>query len=151
MFTAGKRKGEIAVASALGGIAVFLILTAANMPLGTAVMPGPGVLPLGIGIGLAATAIALLVEALKRLRDASETVRFGSRDILVAIAGLVWVSLLFEALGFFLCLGAFLLALVKEFGRQGWIKSLAFAILAVATAFWFFGMVLDVSLPRGLF
>jgi hypothetical protein len=150
MLTVSKRKGEIAVAIALGGIAVFLILTAARMPLGTTVMPGPGVMPLVIGIGLAATAIALMAATLKRRGDISETARFGSRDILVAIAGLVWASLFFEALGFFLCFGIFLLALVKEFGRQKWIKSLAFAILAVATAYWFFGMVLDVSLPRGL-
>lgn len=150
MLSASKRKGEIAVAIALGGVGVFLILTAARMPLGTAVMPGPGVMPLGIGIGLAATALALTAAALKRRTDASGSVRFGSRDILVAIAGLAWASLLFETLGFFLCFGIFLLALVKEFGRQGWLKSLAFAVLAAATAFWFFGMVLDVSLPRGL-
>jgi hypothetical protein len=138
------------VAVALGGAAVFLVLTAARMPLGTTVMPGPGVMPLGIGIGLAATTIALLAAALKRRRDATETVRLGSRDILVAVAGLVWASLLFEALGFFLCLGVFLLALVKEFGRQGWIKSLVFAVLAVAAAYWFFAIVLGVSLPHGL-
>jgi hypothetical protein len=150
MLTTSKRKGEIGVAAALGGIAGFLILTAARMPLGTTVMPGPGVMPLGIGMGLAATAIALLAAALKRRRDASETVRFGSRDILVAIAGLAWASLLFEALGFFLCLGIFLLALVKEFGRPSWIKSLAFAVLAVGSAYWFFAILLGVSLPLGL-
>lgn len=150
MRTASKRKGEIGVAIALVGAGVFLVLTAARMPLGTAVMPGPGVMPLGIGIGLAATAMALLASGWTHRKDASEEVRFGSRDILVAVAGLAWTSLLFEALGFFLCFGIFLLVLVKEFGRQGLIKSLIFAVLAAAAAYWFFGMVLDVNLPRGL-
>ena len=150
MRTASKRKGEIGVAIALVGAGVFLVLTAARMPLGTAVMPGPGVMPLGIGIGLAATAMALLASGGTHRKDASEEVRFGSRDILVAVAGLAWTSLLFEALGFFLCFGIFLLVLVKEFGRQGLIKSLIFAVLAAAAAYWFFGMVLDVNLPRGL-
>jgi hypothetical protein len=150
MLSASRRRGEIAVAGALGGIAFFLILTAARMPLGTAVMPGPGVMPLGIGIGLAATAIALLASALKGRGDAPGTVRFGSRDILIATGGLVWASLLFEALGFALCFGVFLLALVKCVGRRGWITSALFAALATAAAFWFFGRLLDVSLPRGL-
>ncbi len=150
MPATSKRSGEIGVAVALAGVALFLIVTAARMPLGTAAMPGPGVMPLAIGIGLEGTAIALLAAAWKRSRDAPQRIRFGSRHILVAVLGLVWASLLWERLGFFLCLGMFLWALVKEFSGQGWIRPLAFAILATSAAYWFFGHLLGVSLPRGL-
>jgi putative tricarboxylic transport membrane protein len=151
MLTTRKRSGEIGTAATLAGVGLFLIFTAVRMPLGTAVLPGPGVMPLAIGLALTATSAVLVAVTLKRRKGVSEGVQCGSPDILVAVAGLVWTSLFFEVLGFFLCLGVFLLALVLQFRRQGWKKPLAFAVLAVASAYWFFAVLLDVPLPRGPF
>ena len=79
-----------------------------------------------------------------------DIVYLGSRHILVALLGLVWVSLFFERLGVSLCIGVFLFALTREFGRGGWLKPLAFAALAVSSAHWFFVHILNVGLPRGI-
>ena len=99
-------------------VSLFLVLTAYRMPLGNAVMPGPGVMPLAIGLCMGVTATALLFSVLKRPVKSGDIVHLGSRHILVALLGLVWVSLFFEGLGFSLCLGVFLLALSREFSRQ---------------------------------
>ncbi|MBI5581444.1 MAG: tripartite tricarboxylate transporter TctB family protein [Deltaproteobacteria bacterium] len=150
MLSTPKRNGEIGVACGLLAVSLFLVFTAYRMPLGTGVMPGPGVMPLAIGLVLGVTATLLLFAVLKRPRKHADVVELGSRHILAAVLGLVWVSLLFEDLGFCLCLGVFLLALSREFSRQGWLKPLAFAVLGVAGAYWFFVYLLDVSMPRGL-
>jgi hypothetical protein len=150
MLSTSKRNGEIGVAIGLLAVSLFLGFTAYRMPLGTAVMPGPGVMPLAIGLFLGMTAAALLACVLQRPRKTEDRVHLGSRHILVAVLGLFWVSLLFEGLGFALCLGVFLLALSREFSRQGWLNPLAFAVLGVAGAYWFFVYLLDVSMPRGL-
>ena len=150
MLSISKKNGEISVVIGLLAVSLFLVLTAYRMPLGTAVMPGPGVMPFAIGLVLGVTATALLFSVLKRHGKTVDVVQLGSRHIFVAVSGLIWVSLLFEGLGFSLCLGVFLLALSREFSRQGWLKPLAFAVLAVAGAYGFFVYLLDVSMPRGL-
>lgn len=143
------KSGEIGVAVGLLAVSLYLIVTALRMPLGTAVMPGPGVMPLAIGLALGFTAAALLIVALRGAGKAA-VVPMGGRHILVAVLGLVWVSLFFERLGFLLCLGAFIFALTKEFSRGGWLKPLIFAVLAVAWAYWFFVRILNVGLPSGI-
>jgi hypothetical protein len=150
MLSTSKKNGEIGVAVGLLVVSLFLILTAYRMPLGNAVMPGPGVMPLAIGLCMGVTATVLLFSVLKRPVKSGDIVHLGSRHILVALLGLVWVSLFFEGLGFSFCLGVFLLALSREFSRQGWLKPLAFAVLGVSGAYWFFVYLLDVSMPRGL-
>ena len=150
MLSTSKKNGEIGVAIGLLVVSLFLVLTAYRMPLGNAVMPGPGVIPLAIGLCMGVTATALLISVRKRTGESVDIVHLGSRHIFVAVLGLVWVSLLFEGLGFFFCLGVFLLALSKEFSRQGWLKPLTFAVLGVSGAYWFFVYLLDVSMPRGL-
>lgn len=150
MLSTSKRNVEIGVAAGLLAFSLFLVFTAYRMPLGTAVMPGPGVMPLAIGLVLGVTAAALLFSVLKRPGKHVDIVELGSRHILAAVLGLVWVSLLFEDLGFCLCLGVFLFALTREFSHQGWLKPLVFAVLGVAGAYWFFVYLLDVSMPRGL-
>ena len=135
MLSTSKKNGEIGVAVGLLVVSLFLILTAYRMPLGNAVMPGPGVMPLAIGLCMGVTATVLLFSVLKRPVKSGDIVHLGSRHILVALLGLVWVSLFFEGLGFSFCLGVFLLALSREFSRQGWLKPLAFAVLAVAGAY----------------
>jgi hypothetical protein len=121
------------------------------MPLGTLALPGPGVMPLAIGVLLGSASVGLLFATQKGSPEDLDMVRLGSRHILAAVLGLVWVSLFFEGLGFFLSLGVFLLILSKAFSRQGWIKPLAFAVLGVSAAYGFFAKLLGVSLPRGLF
>jgi len=151
VFSLSKRNGEIGVAVGLLAVSFFLVCTAVRMPLGTTVMPGPGVMPLAIGSFLGVTAALLLVSALRRRSHAEEAaVELGSRHILAAVLGLVWASLFFEVLGFSLCFGVFLFALSKEFTRQRWLKPLAFAAIGTAGAYWFFVHLLDVSMPRGL-
>jgi len=149
MPSTSSKNGEIGVAAGLLAVSLFLIVTDIRMPLGTAVLPGPGVMPLAIGLALGVTAVALLFAVMKSPRKTA-IVQMGSRHILVAFLGLVWISLFFERLGFLLCLGVFLFFLTREFSRQGWIKPLVFAVLAVAWAYWFFVRILNVSLPRGI-
>ena len=102
MITTTKRCGEVWGALVLLGVAVFLVVTGSRMPLGTAVMPGPGVMPLAIGILLGAVSAGLLLTGLRRVESGRDPVTLGSRHILVAVLGLIWSSLLFEALGVFM-------------------------------------------------
>lgn len=150
MITVTKQQGETGMALVLLTVSFFLIFTAIRMPLGTATLPGPGLMPLAIGTALAFTSLGLLVVTLTRRGAKPGAVQLGSRDILVASVGLLWVSLLFEHLGFFLCMGVFLLILSREFSRGGWFKPMLFALLWVSAAYWFFVHTLGVSLPRGL-
>ncbi|MEW6262503.1 MAG: tripartite tricarboxylate transporter TctB family protein [Thermodesulfobacteriota bacterium] len=149
MLATTQKRGEIGVALALLGVAAFLILSSVKMPLGDISLPGPGFMPLALGILIAGTAFGLLFTSLKPRKGDPVIVRLGSRQIMVALAGLIWVALLFERLGFFICQGVFLLVLSREFSRRNWIAPLLFAVLGVLAAWWFFVRTLGVTLPRG--
>lgn len=152
MVAPTKRQGEIGTALVLLAIACFLIISAARMPAGTLALPGPGLMPMAIGVLLAAAATGLLLGQLKKPTPPElELVLIGGRRLVVAAAGLIWVSLFFERLGFILCMGVFQLILSKEFSRAGWFKPIVFSLASISVAYWFFVAALGVQLPLGPF
>ena len=135
------------MALALIGVATFLIASSLRMPAGSPALPGPAVMPLVIGLLLGLVSAGLLAGRLVRPPKADEVLSLGGRQLLVATAGLAWVSLTFETLGFPISLGLFLLVLSKEFGHGGWLKPTVFAGASVLGAWWFFVHLLGVQLP----
>src|SRR5215207_422842 len=95
--------GNALIGLALAALGAYVFATGQTMPMGTASLPGPGVLPTAVGVLLVLTGVIIAVVSWTRVRDAqgAETPETDLMpwNVLVGIAGLFFAAVLFEALG----------------------------------------------------
>jgi putative tricarboxylic transport membrane protein len=131
-------------------IAIFVSLESfTNLKLGTLRQPGPGFFPFWGSLLLGTFSLIVLLSSLKSRE------RLGSGDfpwpaLLVVLGALLAYLLFLEPLGFVTVTFVFLFLLFR-FGKTGWIKSAAGAIVATSLAYALFSFWLKVQLPRGPF
>jgi len=135
------------VAGLMALTGAFFVWQAARLDLGGVGLPGPGFFPLLLGAVLVVLAIAVGVGRWRS--SAGEAVEFGHRDVLIAVAALLAVPLIFEPLGAIVTLGLLATALLVLIARVRLPLAIAAAGLGMAACWYFFEVLLGVSLPAG--
>jgi putative tricarboxylic transport membrane protein len=131
-------------------IAIFVSFEGfTKLKLGTLRQPGPGFFPFWGGLLLGALALILLARSLK----SRERLAFGAIPwpALVVVLGALLCYLLFlETLGFLIVTVLFLVALFC-LAKIGWVKQVAWSVIAASVAYALFKFWLKVQLPAGFF
>lgn len=131
-------------------IAIFIAFEGfIHLKLGTLRQPGPGFFPFWGGLILGTLSLVLVVRSLK----SREHFSFGAIPwpaLLLVLGALLAYFLFLETVGFVTVTFLFLLLLFR-FGKTGWIKSGAWALVTTALVYTLFQRWLNVQLPRGLF
>jgi len=111
--TASLRRLEIAVAVSLLLLGAFATWAAAEMPFGTAAMPGPGMMPMALGLLLMLSAAGLIVLELRGPATDAAVV-LGNRHVALGIALIIVAGLLFERVGFIVTSTLFLFVMLAS-------------------------------------
>jgi hypothetical protein len=140
------RRLTLAVTAALLALGIFAAWHAAQMPMGSAALPGPAVMPLALGILLALCSAALIATEIASPATV-ERVPLGHRHVLLAIAAVVLAGIAWERAGFAVTSTAFLFVLLWTLSTLGWWRSLLAALAASMAAGFVFQRFLGVNLP----
>jgi hypothetical protein len=127
----------------------FFAGLATLLPFGRVGLPGPGFFPFVLGILLCALALGILFYTWQERGGAA--IFFGHRDVLLAIAGLVGISSVFESVDSYLALGAFSGFLILVLARASLWRVVLGAVLGMVAVWLFFGVALGLRLPTGDF
>ena len=141
------RAGDMVVAGLIALTGAFFVWQAARLDLGGVGLPGPGFFPLLLGAVLAVLAVAIGIGRWRS--SAGDAVELGHRDVLIAVAALLAVPLLFEPLGAIVTLGLLATLLLVLIARVRLPLAIAAAGLGMAACWYFFEVLLGVSLPAG--
>ncbi len=150
-----------ALCVALLGITVIAL--ARQLPYDAEYGPGAGFLPFWLGVTLVVLSGFLLRDAWRKQTshdavvgdDASSSaafLQFGPGALttwLVFLASAVIVSVFFEQLGFALSTGSFMLVTMRWTARQGWLSTIAFALITPIVLYLGFVKLLMVPLHLG--
>ena len=131
----------------LGAVGLFFVWQAMLLDLGHIGLPGPGFFPLCLGATLSIAAVLIGLVGWQN-RD-GEPVEFGHRDVLITLAALLMLPLIFEPLGALLSLGLFGAAMLILIGRVALPLAITASALGMAACWYFFEVLLGVSLPAG--
>jgi hypothetical protein len=138
------RRLELGVGLALLNLGVFAAWEAVRMPQGSAALPGPGMLPLGLGLLIACCAVVLIFFGRAR---PDQPVAVGNRHVAWALLAVLAAGLLWERAGFLITATLFLFALLWILSPLGWWRSLIAAAAGAAVARFAFHNLLNVVLP----
>jgi len=131
-------------------IAVFVSFEGfTKLKLGTLRQPGPGFFPFWGGLLLGACALILLLRSLKS-REWLGSGAIPWPALILVLGALLGYLLFLETLGFVIVTFLFLLALFC-FAEIGWIKHVAWSVIATSLVYALFKFWLKVQLPSGLF
>ena len=131
-------------------IAIFVSLEGfTKLKFGTLRQPGPGFFPFWGGLLLGVLSLILLARSLKS-REWLKSGAIPWPALLLVLGALLGYLLFLETLGFVIVTFLFLLALFC-FAEIGWIKQVAWSVIATSLAYGLFKFWLQVQLPRGLF
>ena len=142
------RRGGIAVAASLAATGLVFAWQASLIDLGDLGLPGPGFFPLLLGV-IVVLLSAVIAGRLLLAPAEGEPVAFGHRDVLIVLAALLAVPLLFEPLGAYLTLGLFGAVLLVTMARRSIVLAAISAAAAMAACWYFFQVLLGLSLPTG--
>jgi hypothetical protein len=135
---------ELGVGLSLLLVGLFAAWEAVRMPQGTAALPGPGVLPLGLGALIAVCSLAFVIAG---RTSPDEAAALGSRHVACALLAVLAAGLLWERAGFLITATVFLYVLLWVLSPLGWWRSLLAAAAAAAVARFVFQNLLNVVLP----
>ena len=141
------RTGGVLAAAMLGACGLFFVWQSLRLDLGHPGLPGPGFVPLSLGAALLVCASLIGIECARR-REV-EAVEFGHRDVLITLAALLVLPVVFEPLGALLSLGLFGAAMLVLVGRIAAPVAIAASALGMTACWYFFEVLLGVSLPAG--
>ena len=131
-------------------IAVFVSFEGfTKLKLGTLRQPGPGFFPFWGGLLLGACALILLLRSLKS-REWLGSGAIPWPALILVLGALLGYLLFLETLGFVIVTFLFLLSLFC-FAEIGWIKHVAWSVIATSLVYALFKFWLKVQLPSGLF
>jgi hypothetical protein len=152
------QRGGTAMACALLCVGLLFVWQASLLDFGGLGLPGPGFFPLLLGAILGAFSAVIGLQCWREsaeVPDGAEdaegkTVELGHHDVLVVFVALLAVPSLFEWLGAYVTLGLFGAALLVVVARTSLWLAAAAAIIAMATCWFFFQLLLGLQLPAGV-
>ena len=150
------KTGDLALGifSILGGIIILILTKVQGLQLIKGGQMGPGFFPTICGIAIAICGAMVLLEAARRIARA-KTAQAEKEELetnilnLTELKNLLLFMLLSDYLGLLTCLGLSVIAYLKIWGREKWIKSIVIGVCMVAFLYGVFVLFLHVPVPKG--
>lgn len=152
-----KWRAELAVAGVLAAFSLYVMILAAELPIGWVAGEGPGggAFPFWLGALLLACSLGVLARTLLAGRPETPPKRplvdprawrpLALTTLLVAaMIGLTHV------IGMFAAVALFLLAYLRFVGQQSWLLTVPIVVLTPIFMFFFFEIALKIFLPKGI-
>jgi putative tricarboxylic transport membrane protein len=111
--------------------------------------PESGLFPLIAGVLIAGSGLVLLLRSEHRAQTPAWATGAALGRVLGVCAGLAFMALGLDTLGFTLTSAITMIVLLRTVDRSNWLASIGIAISAVALVVWLFGHMLGMPLPRG--
>ena len=141
-------------AGALALLALWALVEAARLDVGSPTRPGPGFFPLVLAAALLVVALVLVVNAFRVSPGAPppSSAREGTDrwKLLATLGAFALYVVAFEPLGFLLATVAWLAFLLGALARYRWPVAVGAAVVITAVAYLVFDTWLGVRLPPGL-
>lgn len=150
------RVAELAMAILMGVFSLYLMYKSAELPVGWIEDEGPGggAWPFWLSVMMLLSCVGIIVNWVRRKGAiAVSEAPYIERGVLVDV-GLVALSLivtvgLFNFIGVYGALPLFLLFYMRLLGNHSWKLSIFFAIVVPIITFFFFEILLKITLPKG--
>ena len=151
------KTGDLALGifSILGGIIILILTKVQGLQLIKGGQMGPGFFPTICGIAIAICGAMVLLEAARRIARA-KTAQAEKEELETNILNLLLfmllgtgVLLLSDYLGLLTCLGLSVIAYLKIWGREKWIKSIVIGVCMLAFLYGVFVLFMHVPVPKG--
>ncbi len=136
---------------------IYLMFKSAELPIGWIEDEGPGggAWPFWLAAVMLLSCIGIIANWVRRKGSVANSEKvFVSLPVLidvgaVAVALIVTVAL-FSFIGVYGALPLFLIFYLKVMGRHGWLLSVGLALIIPVVTFFFFEIMLKITLPKGL-
>ena len=150
------RVAELAMAILMGVFSLYLMYKSAELPVGWIPDEGPGggAWPFWLSVMMLLCCVGIIVNWVRRKgKIAVSEAPYIERGVLVDV-GLVALSLivtvgLFSFIGIYGALPLFLLFYLRLMGNHSWKLSIFFAVAIPIITFFFFEIMLKITLPKG--
>ena len=150
------RRAELLMAVVLGLFSAYLMWKSAELPIGwiPGEGPGGGAFPFWLSTGMLLSTVWILVRGLRGLTPQSQSSEpyFDSQSaflIGMVVGALALMIALIHWIGVYGAIPLFFVFYMKIIGRHSWLQTVAFAILAPIVTFFFFEILLHITLPKG--
>jgi len=151
------RVAELAMAILMGVFSLYLMYKSAELPVGWIPDEGPGggAWPFWLSVMMLLSCVGIIVNWVRRKGAiAVSEAPYIERGVLVDV-GLVALSLivtvgLFSFIGVYGALPLFLLFYLRLLGNHSWTLSIFFAVVIPIITFFFFEIMLKITLPKGI-
>jgi len=151
------RVAELAMAILMGVFSLYLMYKSAELPVGWIPDEGPGggAWPFWLSVMMLLSCVGIIVNWVRRKGAiAVSEAPYIERGVLIDV-GLVALSLivtvgLFSFIGVYGALPLFLLFYLRLLGNHSWTLSIFFAVVIPIITFFFFEIMLKITLPKGI-
>lgn len=150
------RRAEIIMAVVLAIFSAYLMWKSAELPTGwiPGEGPGGGAFPFWLSAGMLLSSLWILVRGLRGLTPQSQSDQpyFDSQSatlIALVVGALLLMIGSIHWIGVYGAIPLFFVFYMKIIGRHSWTQTVAFAISAPIVTFFFFEILLHITLPKG--
>jgi len=150
------RLAELMMAVVLAIFSAYLMWKSAELPIGwiPGEGPGGGAFPFWLAAGMLLSALWILVRAIRGITPQSRSSEpyFDSQSAVLiglVIGALVLMVGSIHLVGVYGAIPLFFVFYMKIVGRHSWLQTTAFAIGAPVVTFFFFEILLHITLPKG--
>jgi hypothetical protein len=150
------RRAELAMAIVLAIFSVYLMWKSAELPIGWVKGDGPGggAFPFWLSLGMLVCSVWTIVRWFLRATPQSRSTEpyFDSQSLSLIILVVVALAVMVGSIHFIGVYGAiplFFVFYMRFIGRQPWPKTLALAFATPVVTFFFFEILLHITLPKG--
>ncbi len=147
------KRAETVVAGLLVLFSLIMVREARQLPIWSAIGPGPGFFPFWLVVGVGICAVVTLVQSLRAPRaDAEPFVPQGAwRSLLIAFLPMAAIVALLRYLGIYIGGAVYLAAYMWLVGRHRWLPILLVSVLVPLVLFFIFEKWFLLLLPKGIF
>ncbi len=150
------RRAELVMAIVMAIFSVYLMWKSAELPVGWIPDEGPGggAFPFWLSFGMLVCSVWTIVRWFRRVTPQSQSLEpfFDSRSltlVLLVIGALVAMVGSIHFIGVYGALPLFFVFYMRFLGRHSWTKTMTMALSAPVVTFFFFEILLHITLPKG--
>ena len=150
------RRAELIMAIVLGVFSGYLMWKSAELPVGWIPEEGPGggAFPFWLALGMLICSIWTIIRWFRRRTPQSRSAEpYFDREtwalMLMVVGSLAVMIGLIHFIGVYGAVPLFFIFYLRFLGRHSWTKTWTLALLAPVVTFFFFEIILHITLPKG--